>query len=77
MTLDQTPKGRAVYVGNIRDQRARLQALRFGIAEGTEIECFEVIPHGPVMIATRGQEIAIGRQLARQIEVRLPEEEKR
>jgi Fe2+ transport system protein FeoA len=70
MTLDQTPKGKEVYIQSIRDQKARLQALRFGIAEGAKVECFEVIPHGPVMVATRGQEIAIGRRLARQIEVR-------
>lgn len=70
MTLDQAPKGKSLFINDIRDQKARLQALRFGIAEGAKVECFEVIPHGPVMVATRGQEIAIGRQLARQIEVR-------
>lgn len=67
MTLAQVRKGLKVKIERIPDELIRAQAIRFGIAEGAEIECIEKIPAGPVIIKKRFQEIAIGRRLAENI----------
>lgn len=67
MTLEKIRRGERVSIRNIMDETARLQALRFGIGEGAEIHCDEIIPGGPIIISKHGQQIAIGRGLARQI----------
>lgn len=69
MTLDRVKKGQRCKIANIPSALIRAQAIRFGIAEGTEIICCEVIPAGPVVISKNKQEIALGRGLARAIEV--------
>lgn len=45
----------------------RSQFIRFGIVEGEKVECLERLPGGTVVIRKNRQEIAIGRQLARQV----------
>ncbi len=40
-----------------------------GIDEGTILTCSEVVPAGPVVVSKNRQELAIGRSLARQINV--------
>lgn len=67
MTLEKVQRGERVSVQRIADKTARMQALRFGIGEGAEIHCDEIIPGGPIIISNHGQQIAIGRGLARQI----------
>lgn len=69
MTLDQTIPGQAFTIMNIADQFARLQAIRFGIAEGARAICQTVVPGGPVVLRKGKQELAVGRNLARSIEV--------
>lgn len=69
MTLDRVKKGSRCRIVSIPSESVRAQALRFGIAEGEVVTCAEVIPAGPVVISKNRQEIAIGRRLARQIEV--------
>lgn len=69
MTLEKVRRGQKVSVRSIMDETARLQALRFGIGEGAEIQCDEIIPGGPIIVSKHGQQIAIGRGLARQIVV--------
>ena len=46
-----------------------VQALRFGIGEGTRIQVQKNIRGGPVIISKNQLEIAIGRQLADCIQV--------
>ena len=70
MTLAQAKRGQQVEVVAIANDVIRAQAIRFGIAEGARIGCAEKIPSGPVIIARGRQEIAIGRRLAENIEVR-------
>lgn len=70
MTLAQVKRGNKVKVSNIPDDFIRAQAIRFGISEGAEVECIEKIPAGPVIIKKRFQEIAIGRRLAENIQVK-------
>ncbi len=69
MTLAQVEKGTKVKIEHIPDSRIRVQAIRFGIQEGAEVECIEKIPAGPVILRKRFQEIAVGRRLAENISV--------
>lgn len=70
MTLDQAEKGQKIEIINIPDKKIRVQAIRFGIAEGSKLVCSEKIPGGPIILQNRMQEIAIGRNLAREIEIK-------
>jgi ferrous iron transport protein A len=47
-----------------------MQALRFGMSEGANVECVTKIPAGPLVIKSGRQEIAVGRSLAKRINVR-------
>jgi ferrous iron transport protein A len=49
---------------------ARVQAMRFGMCEGSSVECVTKIPAGPLVIKSGRQEIAVGRSLAKRISVR-------
>lgn len=69
VTLDEVKRGQRCRIINIPSEKIRAQALRFGIAEGEIVTCQEKIPAGPVVIARNRQEIAVGRRLARQIQV--------
>lgn len=69
-TLDTVRSGDAFDVVTIGDAHARMNALRFGMAEGARISCVTRIPAGPIVIRSGRQEIAIGRNLARTIQVR-------
>ena len=69
MTLAQAKRGQRLLIAAIPDSTIRAQAIRFGIAEGAEVECYEKLPAGPVVVGRGKQEIAIGRHLAENIEV--------
>lgn len=69
MTLDKVKKGQHIKITGIPDELVRVQAIRFGISEGAVVTCREVVPSGPVIVSKNKQEIAIGRGLARSIEV--------
>lgn len=71
MTLDLANKGQKIEIVNIPDATIRVQAIRLGIFEGSRLMCSEKIPAGPVILQNRMQEIAIGRNLAKKITVRL------
>lgn len=67
MTLAETKPGQIVRIQHIQDPLIRAQAIRFGICEGTSVECFEQLRNGPIILRRRRQEIAIGRKLAEKI----------
>lgn len=69
MTLDKGKKGMTVKIVSIPDELIRSQIIRFGIMEGSVVTCEEVVPAGPIIVSRNRQEIAIGRNLARQIKV--------
>lgn len=73
MTLDQMLPGQAFLITAVQDDFARLQAIRFGIAEGARAICQTVLPGGPVVVRKGKQEMAIGRNLALRIQVQLVE----
>ena len=69
MTLDKVKKGQVLKITKIANELTRIQAIRFGIAEGAIVICRENLPAGPVIIAKNKREIAIGRGLAKTISV--------
>ncbi|ABO49201.1 FeoA family protein [Desulforamulus reducens MI-1] len=71
MTLDRVKKGQFFKINNIHNENVRSQAIRFGIAEGEWLSCEEVVPAGPIVIRKNRQQIALGRQLARLIDISL------
>ena len=71
MTLDEAKKGQVIRIKSIANEMIRVQAIRFGQYEGEVVVCREIVPAGPVVISKNKQEIAIGRSLARNIQVEL------
>lgn len=69
-TLADARAGDKFIVTNVDDERARVTALRFGMAEGACVHCVTRIPAGPIVLRSGRQEIAVGRDLARRISVR-------
>jgi ferrous iron transport protein A len=64
MCLTEVRRGCTVQVERIDDSELRTHLIRFGITEGSRIECLERIPFGPFMIRHNRQELAIGRAAA-------------
>nr|WP_052543961.1 ferrous iron transport protein A [Desulfoscipio gibsoniae] len=71
MTLDKVRRGDMIKIVSIGSAGIKENALRMGINEGAVLTCAEVIPAGPVVLGKHRQEIAIGRNLARSINVEL------
>ena len=69
-TLDCVRKGEKIEIISVNHPDARIQALRFGMCEGANVECVTKIPAGPLVIKSGRQEIAVGRSLAKRISVR-------
>jgi ferrous iron transport protein A len=69
VTLADCKDGQWLVVTNTVGDEITVQALRFGIGEGTQIQVQKNIPGGPVIISKNHLEIAIGRQLAHCIQV--------
>ena len=69
-TLDRAHRGDEMVVMSVDDDRARVTAIRFGIAQGAKITCVTRIPAGPIVLKSGRQEIAVGRNLAKRICVR-------
>lgn len=67
MTLDKAHRGQKIKITSLPDNLIRVQAIRFGISEGSVVTCQEIVPAGPIVIARNRQEIAVGRKLARLI----------
>lgn len=71
MTLDQVKRGQKIIIDNIPNNAIKIQAIRLGIYEGARVNCSGKIPFGPIILSNRMQEIAIGRNLARSISIKL------
>lgn len=71
MMLDKVQRGDLIKIISIANTSIKEQALRMGIDEGAVMTCAEVIPAGPVVLGKHRHEIAIGRSLARHIDVEL------
>ncbi|SHE90314.1 FeoA family protein [Desulforamulus putei] len=71
MTLDRVKRGQYFKINHIPNEAVRAQAIRFGITEGEWLTCEEVVPAGPIVIRKNRQQIALGRQLAKEIDISL------
>lgn len=71
-TLAAIRPGEHAVIGRIEDATARAQALRFGMGAGSTVTCMTALPAGPLVLRSGRQEIAVGRALARRIEVERP-----
>jgi len=69
-TLADAHAGQHFVVTGVGDAGARVTALRFGMAEGACVHCTARIPAGPIVLRSGRQEIAVGRELAKLIDVR-------
>ena len=69
MSISDLKSGQSATIYEIPQEDLRAQLLRFGIISGSRVCCSTNIPFGPVVLKFGGQEIAFGRQLARQITV--------
>ena len=69
-TLDCAIRGERLQIISVDDDNSRVQALRFGVVAGANVECVTKIPAGPLVIRSGRQEIAVGRALAQRISVR-------
>lgn len=71
MTLDLVKRGQHFKINSIPNETVRAQAIRFGISEGEWLTCEEVVPAGPIVIRKNRQQLALGRQLAKEISISL------
>lgn len=69
-SLDCARKGEHFEIISVDDDHARMQAIRFGMGEGACVECVTKVPAGPLVLRSGRQEIAVGRNLAKRIQVR-------
>ncbi len=69
MCLNDLRRGQYARVLDIPEEGLRMQLLRFGITHGCEVCCHTKLPMGPIVLKYGGQEIAVGHQAARTIEV--------
>lgn len=69
-SLDCVRAGEHLEIVSVQDEHARVQALRFGMSEGACVQCVTRIPAGPLVLKSGRQEIAVGRSLAKRIQVR-------
>ncbi len=68
-TLDKVKKGKTISIVNLPEGLLKIQLIRLGVTEGAEVNCLERLPGGTVVLQKNRQEIAIGYDLAKKIEV--------
>ena len=71
MNLEDAPNKAELEIISIKEGKLNEDALRFGIESGETIQVINKLPGGPIVIQKNQQQIAIGRELARAIEVKL------
>ncbi len=69
MSLEQVQKGNIIKIDRINDFSVKNHLIRFGIEEGSIVECFQKLYRGPVVIKFNRQQIALGREIAKNIMV--------
>lgn len=71
LTLDEAPLGATVTIGTIDDPDTAAMVMRMGLSEGTPLTLLARIPGGPMVVMQGELEVALGRELCRQIQVKL------
>lgn len=70
MTLDEASVGETLTVTAINNSQTATIAMRLGIAEGETVQVTSKVPGGPLVVRRGRTEIALGRELCREIEVK-------
>ncbi|MCL4550939.1 MAG: ferrous iron transport protein A [Bacteroidetes bacterium] len=68
-TLDKAKKGVPVTVVKLPAGDIKSQLIRLGISEGDTFKCLERLPGGTIVVQKNRQEIAVGFDLAKKIQV--------
>ena len=71
MNLEEAPIKKELEIVSISEVKLSELAMRFGIESGEQIFIVNKLPGGPIVIQKKEQQIAIGRELAKEIEVKL------
>lgn len=71
MNLESAPKKQNLEIVSINNDKLSEDAMRFGIEVGECLQIINKLPGGPIVIQKNEQQIAIGRELAKTIEVEL------
>lgn len=69
LTLEQANVGDTLLIRRITNPETATIAMRLGVSEGEVLKLASKVPGGPVVICRGAVEIALGRELCRQIEV--------
>lgn len=69
MTIDKLRKGQIAKIKSFNEESMKGFAMRLGLDNGVTVCCHEVIPAGPIILKKGHQEIAVGRNLAKKIEI--------
>lgn len=70
-TLDKSKKGNRITVIKLPEGNVKSQLIRLGISEGDTLKCIERLPGGTIVVQKNRQEIAVGFDLAKKINVAL------
>ncbi len=68
MQLNQVKSGEKILL-NFIPASIKAELIRMGLSEGDKIECLVKIPGGPVVLLKDLQEIAIGNNYSKEIQV--------
>ncbi len=71
MNLESAPKKSILEIVSINQEKLSEDAMRFGIECGECVQIINKLPGGPIVIQKNQQQIAIGRELAKAIEVKI------
>lgn len=70
-TLFTIQKGMSFTITDIPSGFLKAQLIRLGICAGEQVSCLERLPGGTIVVKKNRQEIAIGKDLALKISVRV------
>ncbi len=68
-TLDKAKRGNPVTIMSLPLGEIKSQLIRLGLGVGDTVKCLERLPGGTIIIQKNRQEIAIGYDLAKKIQV--------
>lgn len=69
MCLCDLKKGQKATVVEVPEGELKHKLLRFGFAPGMKVRCHARIPMGPVIVRFGGQELALGRDIAKKVKI--------
>ena len=69
ISLLEARKGMLFRIHSLPPGHLRTWLLRLGISEGSVVECYERLAGGTIVLKKNRQQVAVGRQLARQVKV--------